>query len=128
MTSYISLENIEFPERFADLSRHWSPCTEPYTGGDSLFAALQHGYQITTTVFCRVIPYSHSTTRVFYFQLFQDEQVMRMAVIASPHVERLIANLKLDVFCIKGRASFPPADKYSIMEKDQQEILFHAKT
>jgi hypothetical protein len=128
MTSYISLENIELPDRFADLSRHWSPCTEPYTGGDSLFAALQQGYQITTTVFCRILPYSHSTTRILYFQLLRNEKVVRMAVISSPHVERLIADLNLDVFCVKGRASFSPVEKCPIMEENQQEILVHAKT
>lgn len=80
-------------------SRHWCPVSEPYTGGDSLMAALYAGWLLDTRVTAHVRWYGSGIRRVtvYHFLLRNgvDERVMR--VVSTPFIEQLIRQQALNV-------------------------------
>lgn len=86
--------------------RHWSSNSEQYTGCDALFAMLLQGWQITGVVFCQQFWFSDNrSTHVYYFRLMRGDELTRMSVLHSPHVERFIMEKDLLVFQV-NRAPF----------------------
>lgn len=84
-----------------DHLRHWSPTSEQYTGCDALFAKLQQGWQVTGVVFCQEFWFSgNRCTHVYYFRLMRGEELMRMSVLRSPHVQRYLMETDLTVFYV----------------------------
>ena len=76
-----------------DICRHWHEGSEPYTGGDSLVAALQDGFEINL-VFIQAKPlYGWRTVNIYRFELKRGETTLVMSVIANPFVARLVASL-----------------------------------
>lgn len=89
-----------------DHLRHWSPDSEQFTGCDALFALLQQGWQITGVVFCQEFWFSGNRyTHVYYFRLVRGDELTRMSVLRSPHVERYVMETDLPVFYV-NRAPF----------------------
>lgn len=90
------------PDQFNEVTRHWDPYSEPFTGCDTLFAALQIGWQIYGGVFCRTFWYSGNRQNfVFYFRLKAGVNLRRMAVIGSPHVFNFIRQSRLQVMVLQ---------------------------
>jgi hypothetical protein len=96
------------PDQFSEVTRHWDPYSEPFTGCDTLFAALQNGWQLYGAVFCREFWYSGNRQNfVFYFRLKAGANLRRMAVIGSPHVFNFIRQGQLQVMVIKDTEPVP---------------------
>ncbi len=92
------------PEQVGDLHRHWCPESEPFVGGDALFTALTQGWSVVGAVFCREFYYADCRHNyVFYFRLQQDDELRRMAVIASQHVVTFIQRAELQVLLVQSR-------------------------
>lgn len=97
-----------------DQLRHWSPNSEQFTGCDALFAMLLQGWQVTGVVFCQQFWFSgNRSTHVYYFRLMRGDELTRMSVLHSPHVERFVMEKDLLVFQV-NRA--PVSDKPTVAE------------
>lgn len=73
------------------LNRHWCPQSEHFTGADSLLTRLHHGwdiiaYQVDRTHYCRT-----QQIKVYVFDLFKDGKTETMHVVATPYMERFLA-------------------------------------
>lgn len=106
-----------------DQDRHWCAISEPFTGCDALFAALQQGWTINGVVFCQQFPLTgRQTTQVYYFQLIARERIVRMPVVSSPHVERFIIQHDLPVYWInRAPVSEAVAARQDASERETQE-------
>jgi hypothetical protein len=94
----MALVRSEVPDTYRGIERHWCPVSEPYTGCDSLFAAMEQGWRLSGVVFCETFTYSQSrTSHVFHFQLVDSDHLLRMPIISSPPVINFIVAEKLTV-------------------------------
>jgi hypothetical protein len=99
----ISETQICIPEQFGEVERHWCPYSEPFTGCDALFSALQEGWRISGGVFCREVCYSgNRKSLIFYFRLNKGNELCRMAVIGNPQVTNFLDRTKLQVLTLKS--------------------------
>jgi hypothetical protein len=97
----IAVENVE---DIRDIYRHWHSDSEKFTGGDSLATALLLGWSVRDVVF--LDRYRFNGTRrvnVYHFELLRGDEVMRMAVISNPYVERLINEASIRVIALAKR-------------------------
>src|SRR2546423_14560136 len=87
------------------LKRHWGSESETYTGGDSLFTALNQGWQIAETVLCQEFSLSRrKTSYVYHFCLIKDGQLVRMSIVSNPRVQSFIKQALLEVAMLEGAA------------------------
>ncbi len=71
--------------------RHWHGVSEKYTGGDSLVAALQDGWEISKVAIQEKPLHGSRTVIIYHFDLSRDEETLVMSVIATPFITRLVA-------------------------------------
>ncbi len=85
-------------EDILDVYRHWHARSQKYAGGDSLATALYLGWELKPVVFTELHWFSGARhTTIFHFELVRDGETQSMSVIATPYVERLIAEQSLQV-------------------------------
>lgn len=79
---------------YMDLIRHWHPESEPYTGGDALFTALENGWDMSDEV--KYEEHWHSGARavlVYYFELKRGDETVVMPVLRNPYVNRIVREM-----------------------------------
>jgi hypothetical protein len=98
-----NLANLHYS--YMDFIRHWHPVSEPYTGGDALFTAVDNGWQMEDTV--RLEEHWHSGARrvvVYHFELRRGDEVMHMPVTDNPYISRVISHPDVHVVTETGEA------------------------
>ncbi|MDX1993184.1 MAG: hypothetical protein SF029_12395 [bacterium] len=99
MASYV--QHIVSASNRYILNRHWSAASEPYTGADALFSAVDQGWQLSPVVFVEHVTLeTRRTVPVFHFVLVRAGDTCRMAVIYSPHVDNYVQIKGLKVFAL----------------------------
>lgn len=73
--------------------RHWDHESQQYAGVDHLIACLVNGWNVDEVVIVETI--TDSPAQVYHFGLRKGQARMKMPVIASPHLERIITQMKL---------------------------------
>lgn len=79
---------------YMDMIRHWHPESEPYTGGDALFTALENGWHLHQEV--EYEEYWLAGVRsvlVYRFKLSREGETMVMPVIRNPYVNRVVREM-----------------------------------
>ena len=75
--------------------RHWDSSSQRYAGVDQLITSLLNGWDVDDVVL--VEKPADSTAQVYHFVLRRAETCIEMPVVANPHVERIIAHMRLIV-------------------------------
>ena len=84
-----------------DMSRHWSPQSQRYAGGDALLTFLNNGWEVQNEVYYEEFWQGGSRrTYIFDFVLSNDGQRVTMRVIDNPFVDRLMRELQVTVLPI----------------------------
>ncbi len=100
MDSYSNNEHYSYFET----TRHWSPISEKFAGGDALITALRCSWKVHGPVFQQ--DYWQSGSRqvtIYYVDLRNDEGAMTMPVIINPYVRRLLRMLDVQILPIEER-------------------------
>jgi hypothetical protein len=84
----MQVNNIRFDGRN---TRHFSPQSEKFVGGDVLTSMLSNGWKITKEV-ARVEHYFSDSRHinVIELQLAQNNKLVQISVIVNPFVEQLV--------------------------------------
>ncbi len=84
--------------KYTQVSRHWCPHSEAYTGADSLLTAQRNGWQLAGLVYQQdiIFPNGRQTT-LYHFELLRGSENVIMPVLRNPFVERLIQQQAVDV-------------------------------
>lgn len=102
MESYSNNEHYSYSET----TRHWSPTSEKFAGGDALITALRCSWKVHGPVFQE--DHWHSGARlvtVYHVDLRNDDSTMTMPVITNPYVRRLLRMLKVQILPVEQRES-----------------------
>lgn len=85
--------------------RHWSPASETYTSGDVLLQYLRAGWQLDSSVFVETVHYADSRqSKMFYFTLKQNSKSIKMPILATPTVFRIVNEHQLNVVPGEGNS------------------------
>ena len=79
-----------------DMSRHWCPRSQRFTGGDALLTYLDNGWEVYNEVTYEEY-WQGGARRMFIYEfvLIKGGQHVRMRVIDNPFVERLMRDLQI---------------------------------
>lgn len=88
-------QNFHFD--YIDITRHWSPISQRYAGGDALVTFLSDGWAMSEQVYREEHWNSGRVVNVYYFELHRDGESVMMAVISNPYVDRLVDENDLHV-------------------------------
>lgn len=110
-------------EDIGDVFHHWHGPSQKFAGGDSLMTALFLGWSLKKVVLLE----KHWRTgarrmNIYHFELFREDEVMAMPVLANPYVERLIAEQGLEVVALVRRSRVPVSDGYRSMSANQVRV------
>ena len=84
--------------------RHWSPNTEKFARCDALLCALDQGWQVTGVIFRQDFWYSGARrVPVYHFELRRDEEIVKMPVLYTPYLTRVIDDLNVQVVLYNTR-------------------------
>jgi len=89
-----SLVDLHFA--YMGMVRHWHRGSEPFTGADALFTALDSGWDMDNVV--TYMEFWHAGMRrvvVCYFKLQRDGEEVVMPVIYNPYVSRVIRTMRV---------------------------------
>lgn len=77
-----------------NLTRHWCPLSQPYTGVDALLSFLNDGWTIADDVVCDE-HWLGGTRRilVYHFVVTNQDNVITMPVLRNPVLDRLLTQL-----------------------------------
>ncbi len=96
-----NLTNLHYD--YMDLVRHFHPASEPYTGCDALFTALDGGWELDSSVTYEEHWLAGARLVVVYtFFLQRDGEKMVMPIINNPYVGRLVAEMQLQLVPARG--------------------------
>ncbi|MEL6527623.1 MAG: hypothetical protein AAFQ07_18120, partial [Chloroflexota bacterium] len=85
-------------QKYTDTDRHFSPCSEKYTGADSLITAERNGWRTMNIVYSKTIRMGGGReTTLYYFKLVRNGQDMIMPVVRNPYVTSLLARRNIRV-------------------------------
>lgn len=83
-------------QKYTDTDRHFSPCSESYTGADSLITAERNGWHTMNVVYSKTINFGGGReTTLYYFKLIRNGEDMIMPVIRNPFVTKLLARRRI---------------------------------
>ncbi len=71
-------------------SRHWSPESESYSGGDSLLGALEEGWVLVKARQITQQTASKRPVTVYIIWLEKGEQLAVMRLVGNPYITRLL--------------------------------------
>ena len=81
--------HISYPE----VTRHWSPKSETYAGGDCVLTAIDRGWQFHDVVGFELYWLGGGRyNSVYHFRIRKGDVEFNMPVISTPFVERLISH------------------------------------
>ncbi len=100
MESYSNNEHYSYSET----TRHWSPVSEKFAGGDALITALRRSWKLHGPVYQE--DHWQSGARlvtVYHVELRCEEGTMTMPVITNPYVLRLLRVLNAQIVPFEAR-------------------------
>lgn len=91
---------------YMTMVRHWHAQSEPYTGADALFTALDNGWDMDNVVTYKEF-WQAGMRRIVvcYFTLRRDTEVLTMPVIYNPYVSRLIRTMHVETVRVENMES-----------------------
>lgn len=83
-----------FHYAYMSMIRHWHPESEPFTGADALFTAVENGWEIGSTVRYEAhwLMGGRSVT-VYYFDLSKGSEKLTMPILTTPYIHRALQSL-----------------------------------
>jgi hypothetical protein len=92
------------PNTTNDDLRHWCPVSEKFASGDALLSALDQGWTVEGVVF-REDHWAAGVRRVpiYHIKLIRAEECITMVIVQNPFVQRLVANLGVQVVLMNQR-------------------------
>lgn len=91
-----NLSNLHYD--YMDMVRHYHPASEPYTGCDALFTALDGGWELDNTVTYEETWLAGARRVVLYtFTLRRGEEKMVMPIVDNPYVGRVVTAMRLEL-------------------------------
>lgn len=99
---------INFHYAYMSMLRHWHPESEPYTGGDALFTAVEEGWQINPTIEYE----AHwllggRMVTVYHFTLERNGETLKMPVLTNPYVRRALYFMDVTLVELADKKSQP---------------------
>lgn len=101
-----NLVNLHYS--YVDMIRHWHAQSEPYTGGDALFTALDNGWDMDNVVTYKEFWQAGRRVVICYFTLRRSGDELTMPVVYNPYVSRVIKTMHVQTIRIENPA---PAKK-----------------
>jgi hypothetical protein len=99
----------DYHVEYLDVTRHWSPNSEKYCGGDSLITALYDGWSLGKTIYVEDQWYlGMRRVPLYHFELNRNGETLIMVVIDNPYVWRLSQQSAFRVLPISER---PPQEE-----------------
>lgn len=84
--------------KYTETDRHFAPCSETYTGADSLITAERNGWRTFNVVYRETLELSGGReTALYYFKLHRDGSSMIMPIVRNPFVTKLLARRRMRV-------------------------------
>jgi hypothetical protein len=100
----------DYHVEYLDVTRHWSPKSEKYSGCDSLLTAIYEGWKLSNTIY--VEDFWHLGQRrvpIYHFELSRNGETHSMVIVDNPYVWRLSKQPAFRVLPISERT--PQEDK-----------------
>lgn len=85
-------------QKYTQVSRHWCPHSEAYTGADSLLTAQRNGWRLAGLVYQQNVLFPNGRhTLLYHFELVRGSETVIMPILRNPFVERLIQQRGVDI-------------------------------
>lgn len=83
---------------YMDVTRHWSPNSQKYAGGDALITFLSSDWALQEIVFYEEHWLAGGrVVTVYYFELKRNGEELIMPVLVNPYVNRMVISLPLQL-------------------------------